>query len=87
MGGFTFSGQLTGNPAADFILGRPASLTVASPVLEQSGLQTNTYYFVQDDWRVHPRLTLNLGLRYELPLPWVHPQDFWVRCTPANSHR
>jgi hypothetical protein len=25
------------------------------------------YYFVQDEWRVHPSLTLNIGLRYELP--------------------
>ncbi len=25
------------------------------------------YYFVQDEWRVRPSLTLNLGVRYELP--------------------
>ncbi len=77
MGSFTFNGQITGNAAADFVLGRATSMTVASPVLEQAGLQTNHYFFLQDDWRVHPRLTLNLGLRYELPLNWVHPGDWW----------
>ncbi|MDP2998067.1 MAG: TonB-dependent receptor [Bryobacterales bacterium] len=77
MGTFTFSGYATGNAAADFVLGKAESMTVASPLLEQAGLQTSTYYFVQDDWRIHPRLTLNLGLRYELAMPWVHPQDFW----------
>jgi hypothetical protein len=75
-GDFTFSGDISGNAAADFFLGRPASMTVASPILEQGGLQTNYYFYLQDDWRIHPQFTLNLGLRYELPLPWVHPNNF-----------
>jgi len=77
MGSFTFNGQITGNAAADFVLGRAQNMVVASPVLQQDGKQTNAYYFIQDDWKIHPRLTLNLGLRYELPLPWVHPNDYW----------
>ena len=77
MGDFTVSGIITGNPAADFLLGKAQTMTVASPVLEQAGLQTNTYYYAQDDWKITPRLTLNLGVRYELPLPWVHPHNYW----------
>jgi outer membrane receptor protein involved in Fe transport len=77
-GSFSMSGQITGNAAADFILGAPVSMTIASPGLEQGVIQTNTYYYIQDDWRLHPRLTMNIGLRYELSLPWVHPHDFWA---------
>ena len=76
-GVFTMNGQLSGYAAADFALGRAATLIVASPDLEQSGLQTNFFGYVQDDWRISRRLTLNLGLRYELPLPWVQPDDLW----------
>ena len=77
MGNFTFTGIITGNAAADFLLGKAQSLTVASPVLEQAGMETTIYSWVQDDWKLSRRLTFNLGLRYELPLPWVHPENEW----------
>jgi hypothetical protein len=32
--------------------------------------QQSVFVYIQDDWRVHPRLTLNLGLRYELTTPF-----------------
>jgi hypothetical protein len=84
-GAFPFTGEITGDSAADFVLGRMPWMQVASPLLEQAGSQTNTYYFLQDDWRIHPRLTLSLGLRYELQLPWVHPNDFWGTVRPGQQ--
>ncbi len=85
MGDFQFNGAITGNPMADFLLGKPARATVGSPVLEQGGIQSNFYQYVQDDWRVGRRLTLNLGLRYELPLPWVHPNNYWGTFRPGQQ--
>jgi hypothetical protein len=66
-----FSGQYTFNSYAAFAANTPASFTQNFPGAGTSGGEThpdlNEYgVFVQDDWRVTPKLTLNLGLRYDL---------------------
>lgn len=71
-----FSGQIgvagTGSPIADFVLGYPLSARVGTPI-ETNGfvdLVYNSYgVYVQDDIKVNPKLTLNLGLRYEYQTP------------------
>jgi hypothetical protein len=54
-----------GNSVASMLLGSPSGGTVS---IAPQAFYTATYFapYVQDDWRVLPKLTLNLGLRYDL---------------------
>jgi len=70
-----FSGTWTNNPFADFLLGLP-SQTRRDPTDSFRYHVLNSYnWFVQDDYTVSNRLTLNLGLRYEYNTPDVEKQN------------
>jgi hypothetical protein len=81
---FTFDGTKTGNAFADFLTGNLRRFTQDAPVRK---IDKGWYLglFVQDDYRIHPRLTFNLGLRYDLQPPLVDPQDRKLTFVPGRQ--
>jgi hypothetical protein len=72
-GDFTFSGSTsarTGNAAADFMLGLPAQFRRTTKNTSQDGKGWLYSAYAQDEFRPWARVTLNFGLRYELPIPF-----------------
>lgn len=69
-GDYSFSGQYSGNGFGDFLLGNPSSILVATaPDAGQRYRFTQWSAYALDDWKVSPKLTVNVGLRYEYYQP------------------
>jgi hypothetical protein len=61
----------TGHAFASLLLGQPDSADrVGLPVLIGNIRYGYHAVYFQDNWRVNPRFTLNLGLRYDVPVGW-----------------
>ena len=70
-GRLSFTGAVTGDAFADFLLGVPATSSIAFGN-RNSRLRGAAYdAYVTDDWRVTPGLTLNLGVRWEYEAPFL----------------
>jgi len=84
-GAFTFDGTVTGVDFADYLLG---ATTGAGNGYTQAAVQlldSRTRYgaaYAQDSWKMTPDLTLNLGVRWEVSMPWYDTQgkiQTWVK--------
>jgi hypothetical protein len=83
-GVFTFNNTVTTNALADFLIGIPSAITQDAPVTAL----WNSYYgaaFLQDDYRLNSRMTLNLGLRWDVQTPGTDPQDRFTTYVPGQK--
>jgi hypothetical protein len=65
----TGAAAASGNAVADFLLGDIHDWS-AQVTPEFAGRQKAPQVFVQDDWKLRPNLTVNLGLRYQIMEGW-----------------
>jgi hypothetical protein len=81
-GRVTFQGRFTGDAFADYLLGWAQSTRRQLDAAGPYHLVSNYSAFIQDDWKITPRLTLNLGLRYDLMKPPREKYGTWSVFVP-----
>lgn len=81
-GEFAFSGNFSGHPWGDFLLGAPVQSAIADLQIDNDGRATHYKAYIQDSFRATARLTLDYGVRWEF-----HPGYYDAGLNIANFDR
>jgi hypothetical protein len=77
-----FGNVWTGEAAADLMLGLPLQYEqIAEAANKPRTLEMG--FFIQDDWKIHRRLTLNLGVRWDPWFPFIDELDKFAQVWPG----
>src|SRR5262249_30939971 len=60
----------TGNAFADFLLGYCKRCEASVSLATINFRAMSQYYYMDDTWKIHPKVSINYGLRYEFPPAW-----------------
>jgi hypothetical protein len=87
-GSLTFTGAAAHDSFADFLLGVPDTASIAFSTMNNGDkyFRAGSYdAFVQDDWKLSPELTLNLGVRWEYNTPITEKYGRLVNLDTASG--
>ena len=84
IGRMNFENRFTNRAVGDLLLGLPSQLALTSYTVMDQG-QDMQFYFVQDDYRISPKLTANVGLRYEYATPPRERDNQFANFDPATG--